>query len=135
MILTARPDDLNSLYRIVSEFQIISYYLGITELPCIINAPYRPDRKPSLSIFQGMDGHIRFKDQARGDSGRVLDLLSLMWACTAQEAFRRLCRDLSDIRRVPDKKKIVRTCFRTTGILSAAPGIGCQGKNQRLEAL
>jgi hypothetical protein len=106
MILTARPDDLNSLYRIASEFQIISYYLGITELPCIINAPYRPDRKPSLSIFQGMDGHIRFKDQARGDSGRVLDLLSLMWACTAQEAFRRLCRDLSDIRRVPDKKKL-----------------------------
>jgi hypothetical protein len=135
MILTARPDDLNSLYRIASEFQIISYYLGITELPCIINAPYRPDRKPSLSIFQGMDGHIRFKDQARGDSGRVLDLLSLMWACTAQEAFRRLCRDLSDIRRVPDKKKIVRTCFRKTGIPSVTPGVGCQGENQRLEAL
>lgn len=134
MILTARPDDLNSLYRIASEFQIISYYLGITELPCIINAPYRPDRKPSLSIFQGMDGHIRFKDQARGDSGRVLDLLSLMWACTAQEAFRRLCRDLSDIRRVPDKKNC-QDLFPETGIPSVTPGVGCQGENQRLEAL
>lgn len=104
-MIKARPENIEALLKSVSEYQILAYYFGISEIPCVIPAPYRTDNKPSVSIFEGRDGSIRFKDQARGDHGRILDLLMLTWGCTSGEAFRRLGKEISSIRQSPDKKK------------------------------
>ena len=35
----------------VTEADILSYYLGVTEVPTIINSPLRRDRRPSFGLY------------------------------------------------------------------------------------
>ena len=35
----------------VSELDILSYYCGITEIPCVINSPLREDKTPSFGFY------------------------------------------------------------------------------------
>lgn len=63
----------------IPEQTIANYYFGISEIPCVIQAPYRIDKKPSVGIYYNSKGHINFKDFASGDSGGIVDLLMKTW--------------------------------------------------------
>ena len=54
--------DIDELFNKISQSTLLVRYLGITEVPCIINAPYRKDENASLSIYKSKFGNIRFKD-------------------------------------------------------------------------
>ena len=41
---------LDDILSKVTEADILSYYLGVTEVPCIINSPLRQDRRPSFGL-------------------------------------------------------------------------------------
>lgn len=47
---------LEDILSKVTEADILSYYLGVTEVPCIINSPLRQDKRPSLVFILLMVG-------------------------------------------------------------------------------
>ena len=74
-----------------SESDILSYlFPTITQLPCLINSPLRPDKHPSFSIFVNSKGHIRYKDHATGDTGDIINLCQSYWNCNYKGVLNKL---------------------------------------------
>jgi hypothetical protein len=66
---------LDDILKRVSEADLLFYYLGVTEIPCVISSPFRMDRHPSFSI-RTLDGNrIQWRDFATKENGNILDLL------------------------------------------------------------
>ena len=42
---------LEDILSKVSEADILSYYLGVTEVPTILYSPLRQDRRPSFGLY------------------------------------------------------------------------------------
>ena len=80
------------LYEAIPEETLWSQYFGITEIPCKINAPYRKDNNPSLSIYYNKNNKIVFKDFGTGNSGDILTLLSLVWGVSLRTVIDRVTK-------------------------------------------
>ena len=85
--------DYKDLIAEISEIGLLQRYLGVDELPCVINAPYRKDDNPSLSLFIASSGHIKFKDFATNESGGVIDLLMKIWRLSFEETIWKISKD------------------------------------------
>lgn len=78
----------------VSDADLISYYLGITEIPCFIHSPLRRDDNPSFGLYSRDGNRIYWTDLATKEGGGVYDLLSLMWHCDYKEVLKRIQQDM-----------------------------------------
>lgn len=78
----------------VSESDILSYYLGITEVPCVIHSPLRTDKTPSFGLYTSNGKKIYWVDYATNERGGTFDLLMLMWSCTYMECLNRIYSDI-----------------------------------------
>lgn len=85
---------ISDLKNKISEMDIASFYFGITEFPSLINAPYRTDNKPSVSIFISR-GKVKFKDFATNETGDIFTLLKLTWRVGLGEVISRINRDIN----------------------------------------
>lgn len=83
----------NDILDKITEETILKYYFGISTIPCLINAPYREDKKPSLGIFY-TNSSIAFKDFATYNSGNVVELLKLYLNTDYWGVLQRLSKDL-----------------------------------------
>ena len=79
----------------VSEADILSYYLGITEIPCIINSPLRQDNKPSFGLYTRDGKKIFFVDFSTRERGNSFTLLRRIWNCSYEEVLIRINKDIS----------------------------------------
>ena len=86
---------LDDVLRVASEAQIVSYYLGIQKIPCIINSPLRQDRHPSFGLYSPNGTEINYIDFSTRDSGTIFTLLKNMWNLDYPEVFKRICQDFS----------------------------------------
>ena len=86
---------LDDVLRVASEAQIVSYYLGILKVPCIINSPLRKDRHPSFGLYSPNGTEINYIDFSTRDSGTIFTLLKNMWNLDYPEVFKRICQDFS----------------------------------------
>ena len=86
---------LNDILSKVTEADIISYYLGIIKIPCIINSPLREDKKPSFGLYSIDGNRIFYTDLSTGDKGGVFDLLGKMWNCSYKEVLERINSDIT----------------------------------------
>lgn len=86
---------LDDVLRVASEAQIVSYYLGIQKVPCIINSPLRQDRHPSFGLYSPNGTEINYIDFSTRDSGTIFTLLKNMWNIDYPEVFKRICQDFS----------------------------------------
>lgn len=86
---------LEDILSKVSEADILSYYLGVTEVPTIINSPLRQDRRPSFGLYSSDGVRIFYTDLATKDSGGLFDLLGKMWNCSFKEVLTRVNEDIS----------------------------------------
>ena len=86
---------LDDVLRVSSEAQIVSYYLGIQKVPCIINSPLRQDRHPSFGLYSPNGTEINYIDFSTRDSGTIFTLLKNMWNLDYPEVFKRICQDFS----------------------------------------
>ena len=86
---------LDDVLRVTSEAQIVSYYLGILKVPCIINSPLRQDRHPSFGLYSPNGTEINYIDFSTRDSGTIFTLLKNMWNLDYPEVFKRICQDFS----------------------------------------
>ena len=86
---------LDDVLRVASEAQIVSYYLGIQKVPCIINSPLRQDRHPSFGLYSPNGTEINYIDFSTSDRGTIFTLLKNMWNLDYPEVFKRICQDFS----------------------------------------
>lgn len=86
---------LDDILSKVTEADILSYYLGITEVPCIINSPLRQDRRPSFGLYSSDGIRIFYIDLATKDSGGLFDLLGKMWNYSFKDVLNKINEDIS----------------------------------------
>ena len=86
---------LEDILSRVTEADILSYYLGITEVPCIIHSPLREDKRPSFGLYSIDGRRIFYTDLSTRDRGGLFDLLGHMWGCGYKEVLTRVNEDIS----------------------------------------
>ena len=77
----------------ISEIDILSYYCGITKIPCVIHSPLREDNTPSFGFYTSDGKRIHWVDYATNDRGGTFDLLMKMWNCSYAEWLDRVYND------------------------------------------
>lgn len=85
---------LSDILEKTTEASILSFYLGVSEIPCIIHSPLRKDNKPSFGLYSPNGKRIYFVDFATKDRGGVFDLLCQMWRCNYREVLTRINKDM-----------------------------------------
>jgi len=78
----------------ISESEILYHYLGIKDIPCVINSPLREDRNPSFGLYTTDGEHIYYKDFSTRESGNTFTLLKNLWNVNFQEVLNRIQNDL-----------------------------------------
>lgn len=78
-----------------TEADILYYYLGITNIPCVINSPLRQDRKPSFGLYSKDGKRIYYTDLSTKDRGGLFDLLGKMWGCSYKDTLIRIDKDIN----------------------------------------
>lgn len=86
---------LDDIMSKVTEADILSFYLGINEVPCIIHSPLREDRRPSFGLYSTDGKRIFYTDLSTKDRGGLFDLLSNMWGVGYKEVLERINEDMS----------------------------------------
>lgn len=98
MISQGRPSvDLDYILNSVGEFDILSHYLNISHIPCVICSPLRVDNHPSFGLWSKDGKSINFVDFANKDSGDIYDLLGKMWNTDYQGVLLKIQNDLPNI--------------------------------------
>ena len=97
---------LEEVLEKVSELEIAAHYLGIDEVPCVINSPLREDKHPSFGIYLSNKGRVRYTDLSTGERGGLFDLLSLMWGVSYQKVLDKIDSDIKFFHITPTKKPV-----------------------------
>ncbi len=100
-------------YKTVSEGAVLSYYLGITHIPTLIQNPLRKDTHPSLGFYSFDGKRVFYKDFATGDKGGVFDFLQKLWNCSYADVISRIVKDIPNteigIKKSTEKVRIFKT--------------------------
>lgn len=90
----------------VSDIDILNYYFGIIDIPCVVKSPLRQDNKPSFG-FYSLDGtKIYWVDYATKDKGGVFDLLEKYWGVSYKDVLNRLWEDLPNFTNINSCNKL-----------------------------
>lgn len=74
---------------------LVAYYFGVSELPCLINSPLRKDENPSFAFFM-YNNIVFYKDFATGDSGDVFKALSNIWGYNKEDTIKKIYSDIKN---------------------------------------
>lgn len=74
----------------VSDADILSKYLGITQIPCVIQSPLRSDNRPSFGLYSPDGTHINYIDFGTKDKGTTITLLSKVWNISTHDTIKRI---------------------------------------------
>lgn len=88
----------DEITKSVSDADIISYYLGVTEIPCFICSPLRKDKHPSFGLYSKDGKKIHWTDVATKERGGVFDLLSQMWGCSYKDVLSKIQKDIKEFK-------------------------------------
>lgn len=88
---------LEEILNKVSEFQILTYYFNVNQLPCVINSPLRQDNNPSFGLALNKKGAVRYKDFRTREKGGLFDILMKYWGVSFEEALSKVYQDLLSI--------------------------------------
>ena len=78
----------------ISESEILYHYLGIKDIPCVINSPLREDRNPSFGLYSIDGERICYRDFSTKETGNTFTLLKNLWGINFQEVLNRIQDDL-----------------------------------------
>lgn len=85
---------LDDILSKTTEAAILAYYLGVTEIPCIIHSPLRIDNNASFGLYS-RDGHrIFYIDFATKERGSTFDILSQLWGYNYMETLAKIASDI-----------------------------------------
>lgn len=89
--------DLDSIFSNVREFDILSHYLGISSVPCIINSPLRVDKNPSFGLWTKDENRIFYRDFATKEKGDIFSLFEQLWKTDYAGVVNQIYKDLPKI--------------------------------------
>lgn len=107
----------------ISEGEILSHYLGVTEVPSVINSPLRKDNHPSFGIYSPNGVKISYKDFSTGEGGGLYDLLSKMWKIPFPKVLEKIYHDLPQMHIKPT---IVKSSVKTNTKTSTDSDLKCR---------
>lgn len=81
----------------VSELDILNYYLGIKNIPCIISSPLRVDKHPSFGLYSKDGSRILWTDLKTKEVGGTFDLLGRYWGESYNDVLAHIWEDSSKI--------------------------------------
>lgn len=84
----------------VSEADILGYYLGITNIPTLINSPLRIDKKASFCLYSPNGSDVNYIDFSTKDTGGCMSLLMQIWNCSRSEVYKRIQKDLLNMTKI-----------------------------------
>ena len=85
---------LQDILNKTSEANILSHYLGITTIPCVINSPLRQDNHPSLGLYTRDGSSIYYTDFATNEHGSTFDLLCKLFNLNYYDTIVKIYNDL-----------------------------------------
>ena len=95
MISSGNPSiSREDIMSIVSEVDIIGYYLNIRNIPCTIQSPLRNDNRPSFYLYSPDGSNVNFIDMATGDKGNTITLLCKLWHCNRYRVYEKIKDDI-----------------------------------------
>ena len=106
--------DLETILNSVRELDILSYYLGISNVPCIIKSPLRLDRHPSFGIYSRDGKKIYYHDFATKDRGSIFQLLMKLWNVDYNEMLQQIDKDLPKIPSCKNNISITKTTLNNS---------------------
>lgn len=89
---------IEEVSSLISDIDIVAYYLNITTIPILINSPLRPDNNPSFRLFSPDGKTIIYKDFSTRESGGVYQLLSKMWNLSMEETLIKVKKDVMNLK-------------------------------------
>lgn len=117
---------LNDILSKVTEADILSYYLGITEIPTITNSPLREDRRPSFGLYSIDGKRIYYVDLSTKDRGGVFDLLGHMWNCSYKEVLLKINEDIPKFSRGANIKSYTPCIVRDANTYNKSIDLQCK---------
>lgn len=85
---------LEDILNKVTEADILAYYLGVYNIPCVINSPLRRDNHPSFGLYS-LDGiRIFYTDLSTKEKGGLFDLLMKLWSLEYADMLIKIYRDI-----------------------------------------
>lgn len=109
---------LDNIYSKITDADLLYYYLGVTEIPCVICSPLRVDKNPSLSLFTKDGIKIKWWDFATKEGGSVIDLLSRLWKLSFVNTLNRIWEDIPKFNQSNTKINHTHTTCKVSDILS-----------------
>ena len=88
------------LTNTIEDTSLLSFYLGIHTLPCVINSPLREDKNPSFGLTLNLSNKIHYKDFATGEKGGIYDLLMKLLNLSFPEVLERISEDFSTLNKL-----------------------------------
>ena len=88
---------LDDIYSSVGDIDLLSHYLGISEVPCIVNSPLRKDNRPTFGFYSNDGIKIHYTDLSNKDRGGVIDLFAELWNTDFKGVLKRISDDLPKI--------------------------------------
>ena len=120
---------LEDILNKTTESNILSFYLGVTHIPCLINSPLREDKHPSFSLYSFDGKKIYYIDFSTRERGSIFDLLGKMWGCSYIQVLSRILKDLQNL---PTNTKIKKVSCTVKKLgLSSKTDIQCKIREWR----
>lgn len=96
MLSKGKPNSvtLDDILEKMTEADILSHYLEVPTIPCVINSPLRQDNKPSFGLYTLDGNHIYYLDFATRESGGTFKLLSKYFGLNFQQTLQKIYSDL-----------------------------------------
>lgn len=122
---------LEDILNKTTEADILSYYLGINTIPCIINSPLREDKKPSFGLYSIDGKRIFYTDLSTREKGGLFDLLSRMWGINYIKVLEKINRDLHNFSNSTNIKSYTPCNIRTTNSYNRDTDLQCKVREWR----
>lgn len=115
----------------MSDAELASFYLGITQVPCIISSPLRRDRNPSFGLYSNDGVRIYWVDFATKERGGMYDLLSQIWHCNYKEVLIRIKQDINRFHQGAKVKNYVPCAVRDMATSRSSTELQCKVREWR----
>lgn len=100
MISSGKPSNYKGCFtKMVSEAEVLGYYIGINSIPCLISSPFRADSKPSFALYSPDGKSVNYIDFGNNDRGSCMTLLMKLFNLDYNATCEKIQGDISKIRK------------------------------------
>ena len=115
----------------VTEADILSFYLNVTEVPCVIHSPLREDKRPSFGLYSIDGKRIFYTDLSTKDKGGLFDLLMNLWNLSYKEVLEKIYNDLPTFNSSIKAKVYKPCCIKSSSDYNNSSDLQCKIREWR----